>query len=252
MRYVVTILQHKRSAMPRLFGKYCLPMMHKRTGGIVHLYHIFHDLEGIKGQLESNRVIPDKSLVRVRGLTGTGYFGEARIVRHARTHFWPIVPSLQLAAETALKLNADFHLWLEDDAIVYDTDCDTWALTLRDADVGLYADTDAKQMINTAYFISTREFDERFLRVLSELKPGVTLNSNLGKWSDYIGKNSLIEHCAWRAARKPVYLGPDKMYKHHLYERYRRTKAMVAAWLKNTIPGITDDDLATLSDDFAM
>lgn len=251
MKCVITILQNKRVAMPYIFGRYVLPMMRQCITGEVKLFHIFHDGHNTSaGKTNSAKMRADR-VDMVKAHISSGSYPEAIIRSHKRTcDFHPVLPSLQLAVQVALEEQADFHLWLEDDAIVYDQDCGTWATTLASGDAGLYADTDKKQLINTAYFLSTREYDQRFNLLLQEFQNRPTITANKGRWDDYAGRGSLIEHVAWRAARRPVYLGPGKMFRHHPYARHTKTAAMVKEWLRNNIKGITKPDLDLLALDF--
>jgi hypothetical protein len=252
MRCVVTIVQNKRIAMPYIFGKYCLPVMREQFHGDVQLYHVFHDCH-ISGSAMASNKVDETHVQKVRAAIDDGMFSHAKIIKHHEINEdWPALPSFVLAATLIPKVvNADFHLWLEDDAIVYDPDCGSWAITLGSHDVGLYQNTNEKQMINTAYFLSTNEFDVRFSRMLTEFKRTLQIPQTAkGAWDNYTGRGSLIEHCAWRAARSAVYLGPNKAFRHHPHPRYTKDRAMVHAWLENTIPNITADDLALLALDF--
>lgn len=252
MKCVVTILQHKRVAMPYLFGTYSLPMMQERFNGEVKLFHIFHASNGLASHMTSNRVLGAERVEQVQQFIDSGHYANAIILNHTTTSDkWPTLPSLQLAAATALKEEADFHLWLEDDAIVYDEACSTWATALGSGDVGLFMDTNEKQMVNTAYFLSTREYDARFINMLAEYRGVNTeLTTNKCDWDKYAGKGSLIEHLAWRAARKPIYLGPNKAFRHHQYQKFSKTGTDVRDWLVKHVPGISPLDLGLLQRDF--
>jgi hypothetical protein len=251
MKCVITILQNKRVAMPYIFGTYSLPMMRARFNGEIKLYHIFHASNGLRSQMTSNLLLGPEKVEQTAQFIKEGHYKNATIVSHKKTSAkWPTLPSLRIAVKIALKEKADFHLWLEDDAIVYDKDCDTWATTLGSADVGLYMQTDKKQLINTAYFLSTREYDERFARSLQEYDRNMSISANKQKWGKYAGHGSLIEHVAWRAARKPIFLGPDKAYRHHPHPTFTKTGTMVRKWLKETIPGISPVHLSLLKRDF--
>lgn len=252
MRCVVTIMQNKRVAMPYYFGRYSYPSLLAKFRGDVKLIHVFHSRHVEPTGLASNKMSIEH-IDKVRRAIKGNMYPDAKIFEHTELcSTTPMMPSLKLALQLALKEHADFHLWLEDDAIVYDQQSDTWATTLGSADVGLYQDTDSKQLINTAYFLSTREFDKRFERVLEEFSKDMSIPDTVkGRWDDYANKGSLIEHCAWRAARKPVYLGPDKAYRHHPHQtKSKKTCAMVRTWLEDHIPNISNRDLELLASDF--
>ena len=150
-----------------------------------------------------------------------------------------------------LEQNADFHLWIEDDAIVYDTECNVWATTLGSGDVGIYRDNSEKQMINMAYFLSTKEFDQRLRQLLCEFHKNMNISQNKGKFDEFKRQGNLIEHMFWRAARDLIYLGPDKVIRHHPHPTpYKKTGKDVREWLKKNIPNIEDEDLDVLQIDF--
>jgi hypothetical protein len=67
--------------------------------------------------------------------------------------------------EIALRERADFHLWLEDDAIVLDRDCGQWGKLLTGRDAGVYQRV---QNICPAYFVSTPAFDTRLLPIVRD------------------------------------------------------------------------------------
>jgi hypothetical protein len=67
--------------------------------------------------------------------------------------------------EIALREQADFHLWMEDDAIVLDRDCGRWGNLLSGKNAGVYRPT---QHICAAYFVSTPAFDTRLLPIIRD------------------------------------------------------------------------------------
>lgn len=252
MKCIITILQNKRIALPYIFNKYCMPALCKRFNGKIELFHIFHNTHVSTSAMASNK-IDASEIKKVEQAILADLFAEATIISHKEINKeMPSLPSFKLALKIARQEKADLHLWMEDDAIIYDKDCNSWATSLGNADAGLYMNTNEKEMINTAYFLSTREFDERFTNILDEFNKNLqVIGSTKGKWNNFAGKGSLIEHCAWRSARKPVYLGPDKAYRHHPHQRHKKTKQMLYSWLYKTIPGIDSLDLNYLNADFA-
>jgi hypothetical protein len=177
-------------------------------------------------------------------------FGDAITISHQTTSdTWPIIPSLKIAAKITQKEHTDFHLWLEDDAIAYDISCNSWATTLGSADVGLYANTASKQLINTAYFVSTPEFDLRYSRILDEYKKTLNIPTD-ERWAYFNRRGSITEYLAYRASREQVYLGPNKVFRHHPHPTHKKTGKMVRAWLKEHIPHITTKDLELTYLDF--
>jgi len=251
MTGIITILQNKRVALPYIFGKYAFPVMQKLFPGKLILYHIFHDVNFKNAKLASNQQLGQKHLQHVRQFVKEYKFTNALIYQHTKTSTEaPALPSIKLALQVASDENADIHLWMEDDAIVFDPNCNTWFTTLANGDVGLYRDTNQKEMINLAYFLSTREFDNRFALMLEEYKKHMSLPSNKGEWETYRKHGSQIEHTAWRASRKPVLLNSNCAFRHHPYETYRRTRKDVEEWLQKIFPHITLEDIKLLETDF--
>ena len=249
---LITILQNKRISLPYIFNKYCFPMMKERFNGRILYYHILHNLHDSKHNLFSNKQLCENKLKLVEEYIKQEKFKNAHILSHERTSAaWPALHSVKIAANCLGSIGFyDFHLWMEDDAIIYDTDCDQWATILGSADVGLYRNTDKKQMINTAYFLSTPEFDHRILRILEEFHNDLDIRQNKGLFDNFKGGASTIEHLFWRAARKPVLLNPDHAMRHHPYVKHRRTGEEVRRWLRRTIPNISNEDIELTKQDF--
>ncbi len=186
-------------------------MMKERFNGRILYYHIFHNSHDCNYNLFSNKHLCENKVKSVEEYIRQGKFKNARILSHEQTTAgWPALHSVKLAANCLGSSGCyDFHLWMEDDAIIYDTDCDQWATILGSADVGLYRNTDKKQMINTAYLLSTPEFDHRISRILEEFHSDLDIRQNKGLFDNFKGGGSTVEHLFWRAARKPVLLNPD-------------------------------------------
>lgn len=238
MKCIITICTNKRAALPYIFGKYCFPVMKSLFCGEMKLFHIFHNFHAASrlasGKLSSGR------LNKVKEFIYNGMYSNAEVIEHTTdcSNTWPALASVKLAARLTIKENADFHLWMEDDAIVYDTSCNKWATTLGSADVGLYRDTFHKGMINTAYFLSTKEFDSRLIPILEEFKATAK------------DKASLIEGVLHRTARQPVLLEHENAIRNHHSRNYTRTKEDIKNWLKDRFPKISMSDLALLDLDF--
>jgi len=249
MKGIVTIFQNKRVALPYIFGKYAFPKMKERFCGKLELWHIFHNADYKGAGLDSNKQLGREHVDRVSKWISKHKFFNANILSHKEnSKEAPMLPSVERALRLAKEERADLHLFLEDDALVYDPDCGTWATTLGDCDVGLYRNTPGHGMINTAYFLGTAEFDNRLSKILEEYKRGMSLPANKGFWEDYRNKGSQIEHTAFRACRKPAILKSSCAVRHHVKNgsKYRSTTADVKAWLTRTFPEITTEDLNLL------
>jgi hypothetical protein len=243
-RCVITIIQNKRVSLPFIFGRYCLPRMKDLFDGEIELYHVFHDFHFQHDELESNRSYGELHLDRVRMFIDGEAFSEAKIIRHREVNYDHFaVPSFIKAAEVALEREADFHLWMEDDAIVLDEDCDRWGELLKGCDVGIYRDTRRHKMFNTAFFLSTREFDEKAVTALR----GYERDSAVDYFK--MGHGSQIEHTMWRASRKQAVLNKRYASRHHPGGKWG-TVSELRKWVKDAIPEITDEHLSYLYLDF--
>lgn len=168
MKAVVTILQNRRVALPHIFTTYVLPEMRRLFPGEVDCVLVQHtaDASGGQTQLESLNKGPE-GMERVRAWTEQGKFPGAEIISHDIIHRpYPLIPSLHRAVEQAVTRKADFHLWMEDDALVFDRSCSMWPALIRDREVGVYPPT--PQHLHTAFLVTTRRFDERILPGLAD------------------------------------------------------------------------------------
>jgi len=92
--------------------------------GSLELYHVHHNSNVKDTQLHSSKFLGESHLDNVRRFIAEGRYPEANIIEHSKTNMeLPLIPSVMLAAQTALERDADLHLWIEDDAIVFDLEC---------------------------------------------------------------------------------------------------------------------------------
>jgi hypothetical protein len=160
VKAVVTIFQCKRVVLPHLFLRHGLPRMRDVFPGEMRA-HLIQHVAGVapEGSTMGSARLPDDRLERVRRWTAEGRFEGATIERHT-TRFdpHPALPSYRLGVELALREGADLHVWLEDDALIFDPECDTWPERLRDRDVGVFR---RAEHVHVAYLVSRPEFDRR-------------------------------------------------------------------------------------------
>jgi len=159
MLALATILQCKRAFLPHVFVRYCVPFMKDVLGCDMKVFIIQHQAKPMPdGPLETNR--SPKGSSRVEEWTKEGMYDGATIIPHKE---WfpalPSLPSVLMAAGLGVELGADFHLWLDDDAVVFDEDC-SWA---GPEDVCVYR---ANDIVNQAYFVSKARLDERIINML--------------------------------------------------------------------------------------
>lgn len=240
---VVTITQNKRVALPFIFGKYILPRMREVFGGEIKLFHIFHNTHVDHIQLESNRDYGLTALDRVRYFIGNKWYGEATIIDHQEINLnHLILPSLIKCLEIAIAEQADYHLWMQDDAILFDKNCHMWQFLMKNHDIGLYRNTSHQKMINIAYFLSTLQFDEKLLPFLHSYVRNQEVD-----WTPY---GSQMEHTFWKASQSQALFPSQFASRHHVGGKYASSCSDVKRWLRIMVPEITEEDLNLLNIDF--
>ncbi len=178
---VITIFQCRRAVLPHIFVKYALPKMQAVFPGEMECVIIQHrvDASGGNQRMESLRD-QGAGLDRVRQFTDEGRYAGAEIIGHEIVHKpYPSIPSYHLGVKTALERGADFHIWLEDDALIFDPDCARWDELLGPREVGVYW---RFHEINSAYLLTRRTFAERICGPLSQYekwKPGSRIEAFL-------------------------------------------------------------------------
>lgn len=169
MKAVVTILQCRRAVLPHLFVKHVLPRMRQWFPGPVDCVIVQHrvDASGGKTALES-LAQGSAGIATVREWTAAGRYAGAEIIGHEIIHRpYPTVPGYHLAVAAALERGADYHLMLEDDAIVIDPECGRWDERLGRSEVGVYR---RFHEINTAYYVARASFDRRIVARLADYR----------------------------------------------------------------------------------
>jgi hypothetical protein len=167
VKAVVTIVQCRRAVLPHIFVRYVLPKMRRIFGGVMECVIIQHRSQAPGGdhKLESTRWDPEKLAV-VRRWTEEGRYQGADVIPHSIDHQpYPSIPGYHLAVKEALDRGADFHLWLEDDALVFDRACDRWDELLGGTEVGVYR---RFHQLHSAYLLTRPSFDRRILPKLGD------------------------------------------------------------------------------------
>jgi len=168
MKILVTILQCRRVALPFLFIRYALPMMKSARGCSVCVHLVQHDYLLENTNAHETSMLPASKQRLVAEWTAAGRYAGAIITRHSEQFArYPSIPSRRIAAEFAAHHDHDLHLWLEDDAFVYDEDCGNWADTLGTNLIGAYREN-AFGYINTAHYVCRPELDLQLLPLLRE------------------------------------------------------------------------------------
>ncbi len=171
-KIVVTILQARRVVLPYMFIRHVLPRMRERFRGTIEVVLIQHRTlpGGADGFLETTHV--DLSWgQRVQQWSEDGRFAPADIITHdIQNPSYPSIPSLHFACRESLERGADFHLWLEDDALVWDPEFGRWPEMFGDREIGVYR---SFSDVNSAFFVTRPSFDRRVLSALEDY----------GRWS---------------------------------------------------------------------
>lgn len=208
MKAVITILQARRVVLPHVFLRYVLPRMQECFPGELEAVVIQHRANAAGGnrRLESLKGDSDERLDRVLKWTEEGRFAGATVLPHDVIHRpYPSIPTVHRGVQAALERDADFHIWLEDDALLLDFDCADWDKLLGQSEVGVYR---RFHYLNTAYLVTRRSFAERIEKPLSRYDD----------WSE----NSRLEKFLWRQlATSRAYLKPENAVRyHHQYYPY--------------------------------
>jgi hypothetical protein len=210
--------------------------------GSLELYHIHHNSHVEDTQLHSSVHLGEENLNNVRRFIAENKYPDARIIEHSRVNKeLPLIPSVLLAAQTALEREADLHLWIEDDAILFDLDCWRWPHKVA-CELGSYRNTVHQKMIVCSYYLSRPSFDGRLIPALHSYKKEPN-------WK-YARYGSQYEHMLFNiGGQKLSILNSECAYRHHLHSTWRKTRADVERWLKKHLP-ITAEDLELLKLDF--
>ncbi|MGF1510296.1 MAG: hypothetical protein ACFB9M_12425 [Myxococcota bacterium] len=169
MKLVVTILQARRAVLPHVFVKYILPKMRAIFPGEVEAVIVQHRSRASGGRhaLESGQLGDDK-LDLVERWTREGRYAGADVIGHTVDHPpYPSIPGVHRCVQESLRRGADYHLWLEDDALVFDQECDRWDALLGEREVGVYR---RFHFLNSAYLLTRPSFDQRIVERLADYR----------------------------------------------------------------------------------
>jgi hypothetical protein len=176
MKLVVTILQNRRVALPHLFLEDALPRMRRKWEGDIETVLIQHRADASSrgsrfGSLQSGA----DGMERVRRWTDEygRYEAADEIFVHREVYRpYPSLPSVRYAVEIALHRGADFHLMLEDDALVCDEECGQWVDFFGPSEIGVYR---YYHYCNSAFLVMRPRFLRRIL-------PGL---QDYGSWNEH-------------------------------------------------------------------
>jgi hypothetical protein len=248
MNILVTILQCRRVALPFLFVRYAVPMMRAQRGCSVCVHIVQHEclLKNINAH-ETSKLPASKQDLVVEWTEGGRYSG-AFITRHSEQfERYPSIPSRRIAAEFAARQTYDLHLWLEDDAFVYDVDCARWSENLDANVVGSYRENNFGY-VNTAHYVCRPSLDIQLLPFLGR-EEFWDLASSMYMIKDGVKALNLssprIEPTITRLATKRIAQLPSCAA-----ARYNARKPESIVGLKRLLRQACSGDLHTLSIDF--
>lgn len=209
--------------------------------GEMKLFHIFHDSNQEGSEIESNR-LSDSHRKNVWDFLSKKLYPNAKIIAHQETSTEnTALPSYRLAAEIAMEEQADFHLWIEDDALVFDTECNLWPERVKD--IGLYRFTQKQEMVNPSFLLSTPGYNRRLLELFKNYRKE---DSSL-----YAIYGSQIERVFWQAVQHSVVLPKKFANRHHPYpSKWAVWRPELEQWLQQRIPEISTAHLGLLKLDF--
>lgn len=165
-KLVVTILQCRRLVTPYLFIRYVLPKWQKQLNGNIEVVLLQHQANVFNRwkKLETFK-LPSDRIKLVRQWTEQGRYEGATIIPFDTIHQpYPSIPGFHRMATEALSRKADLHLWLEDDALVYDPHPEKWDALLDGTEVGVWGQY---AQINIAHLLTRPSFDRRVVTGLS-------------------------------------------------------------------------------------
>jgi len=232
MRALVTILQCRRVVLPYVFMRHALPRMRQSFPGEIEVLLIQHKARQQAGsRLRSHRLGKAREDL-VEQWSAEGRYAGAQIHRHDTWHApYPSIPSYHIAVQAALERRVDFHVYLEDDALLLDPDCGRWEELMGPAEVGVYRPR--THIINSSWFVARPSFDQRILAGLSRY------------W--WWRRSSRIESWLRRKLRgEPAILEESYAVKHH-YNEHRFTG------MRYVVERLTDlcpEDVGLLEIDF--
>lgn len=231
MKAVITIFQNRRAVLPHIFLEYVLPRMREVFPGEIDAVLVQHraDASGGNRRLESLR--NPEGLDRVRRWTEEGRYDAAEIIPHSIIHRpYPSIPTFHHGVQAAVERDADFHIWMEDDALIIDFDCGWWDDLLGPSEVGVYR---RFHHLNSAYLVTRRSYAERILPYLADYDA----------WKE---RSRLEAFMRETLTTSRAYLNPARAVRyHHQYYPYTGLRYVVEA-----VRQLAPEALPLLDEDF--
>lgn len=166
MKAIITIFQCKRVVLPYIFTRYCYPIMKESFPGDLELNIIQH-VGGFTKKPLTHLVtsrMDNNKLKLVQEWTDAGRYAGANIIQHKeKWPRYPHMPSFKRGVELAVNGNFDYHIWLEDDALIFSDDCSKWC-NIED---GYIATCNSSKIVCVAFMLTTLGFDKQILPLVS-------------------------------------------------------------------------------------
>ncbi|MFW6129657.1 MAG: hypothetical protein ACOC56_00645 [Atribacterota bacterium] len=159
---LISVLQSYRVMVPYFQVNYAYPIMKNAYNGKLDICLVQHILNNQEKRVE--RLKKNKKILKY---AEDGFYKNAIILRHDR-YFkkYPSMPTYKKAVKYFLDNDYDYHLWIEDDAVVMDREINSWIEKMRinKASIGEFI-IDPKNptyMAKSQILFSDRGFNERF------------------------------------------------------------------------------------------
>lgn len=260
-KVVVTICQTKRTVLPYFNIKYTLPKMESISNFEFKVFLIQHCqvadfLDSTKCYYETKKISND-AFDRVQEWTKQNrycwnhydenqrkWINKVTIIKHAeRLGRYPSLPSMRKGIEKAIEEDADFHIWLEDDAIICDRDIQMWSQLIPNGSIATYDywEENGSRFMKSAWVITTKDFDKRILPYFSE-------RNNWNCRKGLVNNNSQVTE---RLEGALAYLGGEHIVKLSKAGRVARIHLdNNMNEVVNLIKGFAKDEIQLLKSDF--
>jgi hypothetical protein len=172
---LITILQNKRVYFPYIFCKYLYPKLNAKRNGILDLCIIQHISKLKNNSFLLSSKLNNNKIDLVKKWTDRKMYKEAKIIQHNNIYYnYPSIPSYLLASNLAIK-KYDFHIWLEDDTLLYDENIKNINNILGEYEIASYYNKDTtpsyyeKNFPCSSRTITRTSFDKKFINTFGKL-----------------------------------------------------------------------------------
>lgn len=236
-KLVITILQCKRVAAPYFFINYVYPKWKEILKDNVELVLIQHKSNIQKGQFGETNKLPDDRIQLVEDWTKKGRFSHADIVEFDIIHNnYSTIPGYYMMTQAAINRGADLHLWLEDDAIVFDPNPKNWDHILGTREIGVWGNY---AQLNIAHLLTRSTYDRRIFEGLK----------NYQRWdSKHLLKRNIEPWLRSKKKTSRAYLPPEYCVRSHI----RNYPNCGLRYLADVVRNLAPDEAEILDIDYGV